>query len=89
MRKIREAPISEEELARAKGMAITANAVDLQTNEAQAGKAINDELFGLGFKNGDRYEQSINAVTREDVLRVARKYLCPEASALAIVEPKE
>lgn len=89
VRKIREAPISEEELARAKGMAITANAVDLQTNEAQAGRAVNDEIFGLGYRNGDRYEQLINAVTREDVLRVAQKYLRPEASALAIVEPEE
>jgi zinc protease len=89
VRKIREAPISEEELARAKGMAITANAVDLQTNQAQAGKAANDEIFGLGYRNGDNYEQVINAVTREDVQRVAQKYLRPEASALAIVEAKE
>jgi len=89
VRKIREAPISEEELARAKGMAITANAVDLQTNQAQAGKAVNDEIFGLGYRNGDNYEQIINAVTREDVQRVAQKYLRPEASALAIVEAKE
>jgi zinc protease len=88
VQKIRNAPISEEELARAKGMAITAQAVDLQTNSAQANDAIVSELLDRGYKNGDNYQKEINAVTVEDVQRVAKKYLRPEASALAIVEPK-
>jgi len=88
VQKIRDAPISDEELERAKGMAITARAVDLQTNSAQASAAISDELFGLGFKDGAEYQKQISAVTREDVQRVAQKYLRAEASAIAIVQPK-
>lgn len=88
VRKIREAPISEEELERAKGMAITSYAVGLQSNSEQAGTAVSDELFGLGYKSGDEYNARINGVTQGDVQRVARKYLRPEASALVIVEPK-
>lgn len=88
VQKIRNAPISQEELKRAKGMAITAQAVDLQTNAAQANNAIVNELLDRGFKNSDNYQKEINAVTVEDVQRVAKKYLRPEVSALAIVEPK-
>lgn len=88
VKKIRDAEISDEELERAKGMAITSRAVDLQTNSAQATGAISDELFGLGCKNGEDYQQEINAITKADVQRVAQKYLRPEASAIAIVEPK-
>lgn len=89
VQKIREAPISEEELARAKGMAITANAVELQTNASQATAAVSDELLGLGYRDSEEYARQINAITAADVQRVAQKYLRPEASALAIVEPKE
>lgn len=88
IRKIRDEKISEEELERAKGMAITASAVDLQTNGAQASNAVTNELLGLGYKSSEEYEKLINSVTREDVQRVAQKYLREEASALAIVEPE-
>ncbi len=88
VQKIRDAPISDAELERAKGMAITARAVDLQTNSAQASAAISDELFGLGFKDGTEYQKQISAVTKEDVQRVAQKFLRPEASAIAIVQPR-
>jgi zinc protease len=80
--------ISDEELERAKGMAITSHAVDLQTNSGQASSAISNELFGLGYNDDKNYEARINAVTREDVLRVARKYLRPGASAYAVVQPQ-
>jgi zinc protease len=86
--RIRSADISSEELERAKGMAITSRAVDLQTNGGQAGNAVSDELFGLGYKNGESYESKINAVTLQDVRRVAQKYLRPENSAYAVVQPE-
>jgi zinc protease len=89
VQKIRNAPISQEELARAKGMAITAQAVDLQTNAAQADDAAIGELLDRGYKDSENYQKEINAVTVEDVQRVAQKYLRPQNSVLAIVEPKE
>jgi zinc protease len=86
--RIRSEDISEQELERAKGMAITANAVDLQTNGGQASSAVSDELFGLGYKEDAQYEARINAVTVDEVRRVAQKYLRPEASAYAVVQPE-
>ncbi len=85
--RVRSADISPEELAQAKTMFISVNAIESQTNLAQASQAASDELFGLGFKNSAQYEARINAVTLADVRRVAQKYLRPEAAALAIVQP--
>lgn len=83
----RNADISPEELTRAKTMAISSQAIESQTNMAQAQQAASDELFGVGYTNSSQYEQRINAVTLEEVRRVAQKYLRPEGGALAIVQP--
>ena len=85
--KVRDADISAEELERAKSMAIAANAIENQTNAAQAQAAASDELFGLGYSDNERYASRINRVTLEDVRRVADKYLRPNAAALAVVGP--
>jgi zinc protease len=85
--RLRDDDITPEELARAKTMAISAQAIDSQTNMAQAQQAASDELFGVGFKNSSQYQARINAVTLDDVRRVAQKYLRPDAGALAIVQP--
>jgi zinc protease len=87
VKRIRENNISDEELARAKGMAVTAQAVERQTNLAQAQQAAADELFGLSYRAADFYESRINAITVDDVRRVAEKYLRHDSSALAIVGP--
>lgn len=43
------------------------------------------EYYGLGLDYPGRYPQLINAVTREDVLRVARDYLHPDALITVVV----
>ena len=88
IQKVRAAPITPVELERAKTMMISSHAIDLQTNADQAQSAAADELYGLGFQNSADYAAKINAVTLEDVQRVAQKYLDPKRSALAIVGPE-
>ncbi|HVF09341.1 MAG TPA: pitrilysin family protein [Abditibacteriaceae bacterium] len=87
VQRVKDAPITGEELARAKTMAIAAHAINSQTNQAQAQQAASDELLGLGYNETARYASAINSITVEDVQRVARRYLRPEAAALAVVEP--
>lgn len=89
IQRVREAPVSAEELARAKSMMIAAHAINNQTNLSQAVDAASDELLGLGYNDTASYEAGINAVTAEDVQRAAKQYLRPENSALAIVGPAD
>jgi zinc protease len=86
--KIRTGLISEAELERAKSMSISAHSIDLQTNSSQARDAASNELFGLGYANSANYSEKINAITLQDVRRVAQKYLDRNGAALGIVEPK-
>ena len=86
--KARDADFSPEEIERAKTMIISSEAIESQTNGAQASQAASDELFGLGFRNSANLERRINAVSTSDVRAAAQKYLRPEASVLAIIEPE-
>ena len=88
IQKVRDAEVTPAELERAKSMMISSHAIDNQTNMEQAQSAAGDELYGLGFRNDADYATKINAVTLSDVQRVARKYLQPNRSALAIVGPQ-
>ena len=87
VQKVRDAEISPAELERAKSMMISAHAIDDQTNAQQAQSAAGDELYGLGYRNDAAYAARINAITLADVQRVARKYLVPNHSAVAVVGP--
>ncbi|HEX9997127.1 MAG TPA: pitrilysin family protein [Abditibacterium sp.] len=84
--RVRAEGISAEELERAKTMMISARAIDLQTNAAQARDLASNQLFGLGTNSSSNYAAKINAVTLEDVKRVAEQYLKLDNAALALVE---
>jgi zinc protease len=81
--------ISDEELDRGKKMCISVKQIGLQTNSDQAFTMGLDELYKLGYDNIMHYEDQINAVTKEDVKRMAGKYLQLDKCAIAIVKPKE
>jgi zinc protease len=67
--------ISDEEMKAARQSCVTANVMDRQTNSEQATGAALAELYGQGYAFPDQYEAGIQAVTAEDVRRVAEKYL--------------
>ncbi len=75
MGEIRESPVGEEELSKAKTICVTMEHLSRQTNGEMALQSALDELYGLGYDHSRQYEEKINAVTAEDLLRVARKYL--------------
>ncbi len=86
---IRNGPVSDEELARARNYITGSYVIGLQTPAAQAADMANNELFGLGYDFSKKYIKLIQAVTKEDVLRVARKYLDLKAYTISIVGPKD
>ncbi len=80
--------ITEEELERAKRYVIGTYEIGQQGHAAQAMTMGLDERYGLGFDFGKRFVRAIEGVTREDVVRVARKYIRMDGYVLAIVGPE-
>ena len=72
---IRSRQVTAEELSKAKIICNTMEKLSRQTNSAMALQAAVDELYGLGYEFSDSYTKHINAVTPDEVFRVANKYL--------------
>ena len=66
---------TQAELDRAKGIVISAEVINRQTNSELAAPAALDELYGLGYLHSAALTERINAVTLDEVKRVAKKYL--------------
>ncbi len=85
MERIRKELISEKELEGAKKYLIGSFPMRLDTQ----GKLVNFlsqvEYYGLGLDYPEKYPSLIQAITREEVLRVAKKYLHPEKYVLVVV----
>ncbi|MBI5236382.1 MAG: insulinase family protein [Deltaproteobacteria bacterium] len=87
LKALTETGITDEELKRGKGSLIGGYEIGLQEVSAQAIDMTNNELFGLGYGFSKEYPKRIEAITKEDVLSVARKYLTHESYVLSIVGP--
>jgi zinc protease len=84
---IKQDAFTDEELAQAKSACIVMQGLYYnQTNSAQASLAATDEIRGLGYDYSDDYEERINAVTRGDIQRVARKYF--QSYGLILTRPE-
>ena len=81
--------VSEEELERAKNYIVGSFEIGLQRNSAQAATVGFDELYSIGAYEYRKFPEKILSVTADDVLRVARKYINPEAVAVSILKPEE
>jgi zinc protease len=73
--KARAGDISDEELARAKRLAVIAERLNRQTNDQLASDAALNELYGLGYDFSRHEQERLQKVTKADVQRVARTYL--------------
>ena len=85
IRKIREQPVSEQELNDAKEYLVGSFALRFDTNRKVAGFLTQVEYFGLGLDFPDRYAELVRKVTREDVQRVAKQFLQPDKLTTVIV----
>jgi len=87
--KLREHPAEAAELARAQRHLIGSREIGLQTAGALAEEMAFNELYGLGYRAGWSYADSISAVKLGDVERVAKKYLDPKIRAEVVVGPRD
>ncbi|MGH7204824.1 MAG: M16 family metallopeptidase [Nitrospiraceae bacterium] len=85
LKSIREAAVTDQELADAKAYLIGSFPLRLDTTAKLAQVLSLVELYGLGLDYFSQYPRWIEKVTKEDVLRVARQYLHPNRYALVVV----
>ncbi len=85
---VRERGITEEELARAKKWIIGSYEIGLQSNGAYVDRMMYNELYGAGYEETFRVPEAIQAVTLEEVNRVARKVLNTEEYTIAVLRGK-
>ena len=83
--RIRREPVSDQELNDAKDYLTGSFPLRLDTNRKVANFLAQVEFFQLGLDYPDRYGDFIRKVTREDVLRVAKRYLQPEKLITVVV----
>lgn len=88
LERIRQEPVSADELARAKRYLIGTHAIDLQRCGARAMVMGLGELFGLGYDNFAAYPERIDQITAEDVGRVGRRFLASERLIEVVVGPE-
>ena len=80
-----QAEVSEQELTLAKDSIINSFIFGFERSSAVVNQQARLEFYGYPAGYFEKYRDNIARVTREDVLRVARKYLHPDAMRLVVV----
>jgi len=83
--RMRTGGITDDELTDAKLYLTGSFPLRLDSSAKIAGFLAQVDFFNLGDDYADTYAQRINAVSRDDVRRVAQQYLHPEAMTLVVV----
>jgi len=83
--RIQAEPVTDKELADAKSYLTGSFPLRMDTYEKIAGMLTSIEIYNLGLDYPLRYPALINSVTREDVQRVAQKYLHPDNLVIVVV----
>jgi zinc protease len=89
IRRIRQEPVSEEELADAKAFLIGSLPLRLEAKESVAAQIAHMQIYELGLDYLHHYPLKIDAVTAQDVLNVTNKYLNPDAYVISVAGPPE
>lgn len=89
IRRIQNELVSEKELADAKAYLTGSFPLRMDTSAKIAGMLTSIEIYNLGLDYPQKYPAIINAVTREDIQRVARKYLQPDKAVIVVVANQE
>jgi zinc protease len=80
--------VTEEELNDSKSNYIGSMPLSLESNGGVADALMSIERFGLGLDYYRHFPDEVRAVTREQVLAAAAKYLVPEKMAVAVAGPE-
>jgi zinc protease len=84
---LRTVGLTAEELKRAKAKIIGQKKIARADLGSLAATTALDELYGLGFRRSELDDVKYEAVTLEQTLAAAQKYLKPDAFVVAVVKP--
>jgi zinc protease len=85
LRRIRTGDIDDRELDDTKNYLMGVFPATVQTASDIASRLVDMELYGLPDDYFDRYRENIAAVSREEITRVANKYLDPDRLLIVVV----
>jgi len=83
--RIRNEPVSAKEIADAKSYLTGVFPIRLETQEGLTDQLVQIKMLNLPDNYLDRYRDRLQAVTVEDIQRVAQKYVKPDEAALIVV----
>jgi len=86
-RAMKESPVSEEELLRAKNHLKGSLMLSLESTSARMSNLARQELYFHRFSSLDEILASIEAVTREEVQTLAQEFFKPEQIAVTVLGP--
>ncbi len=89
MNRIMTEPVSDKELMDARSFLTGSFPLKIDSNNKIAGFLTSVEYYNLGLDYIEKYPSYINAVTKEDVMRVAKKYLNTRGFVLVVVGDPE
>jgi zinc protease len=87
IRLIRQEPVDSTELADNKAYIVGSMPLRLEGKEMAAAQIANIEVYQRGLDYLRRFPSLVQAVTADDILRVTRKYLDPDAYVISIAGP--
>ncbi len=87
--RIKQAPVSKEELDRSINNVIGRRQIALQSPWARAENIALNDLYGLGYDYDPEFVKKISQVTSDQVLKAARKYLDPDRAAIVKIMPEK
>ncbi len=85
MERVRTEPVTDKELNDAKSYLTGSFPLRIDSNSKIASLLIAVEFYNLGLDYVDKYKRLIESVTKDDVLRVAKKYLDTKYYVLVVV----
>ena len=83
--RIRSEPVSDEELASAKRYLTGSFPLRFDSDAEMVGFFSQVEFYGLGLDYPERYDGIINSISKDDILRVAKKYIRPDEAIIVLV----
>jgi zinc protease len=85
LRRIRTGDVDARELSDVKSYLMGVFPATVQSASDIAGRLLDMELYGLSEDYFDRYRENIAAVSKEEVERVAQKYIDPDRTTVVVV----